>query len=142
MELHPALEDIRRTKDHADRRGQNCGTPEYVVDNGPVPVDCRRIGLVEGKVSLFRDDRAEIPKRNEGRAGIRCLSARGSRGRIVMRFGQGNPVQAERHWQRFRCGEWVQAASKMHGKHAFMPVGRQVAKLCATSQIAVGIEVQ
>src|SRR4029078_6748833 len=65
MKLHPALEDVGRAKDHANRRGKHSGTSKNRVEDGTVLVDELGARLIQDERVLFRDDCAQIPKRNE-----------------------------------------------------------------------------
>ena len=93
MELHPALEDVRRAEDHANRCGHDRRATKHFIDDGPVTLDLVRTGLVQGKSPLLRDDRAQIPKRNEQRAAASVARGRG----VVLRVAEGDAVEAKGH---------------------------------------------
>src|SRR6185312_14154405 len=89
VELHPALEDVRCAEHHANRCGHDRRAAEHFIDDGPVTLDLGRTRLVQGKRPLLRDDRAQIPKRNEERAGASVAGGGG----VVLRVAEGDAVE-------------------------------------------------
>ena len=99
MKLHPSLEDVGRAKDHADRRGKDSGTSENRVDDSTVLVDELGARLIQDEGLLFRDDCAQIPKRNE--FGALGLPRSVASWRVVRSVSNGNRVKAQSRQNNF-----------------------------------------